>query len=980
MTTQHAESGLLDEKPIKMDSTHGLNGNAGVNGHVSPDATQAESKSDNVPKVQDEQKGADPVVKQVKNQDAFAANQTLPEQLKEEAKEPDAAPDKSDLQAPAEAKVADENDKDGPTEGKTVVAEPLPDPTKEVTPEPKPATGATTESQPVQSPPVEDTASAVPPESATEAKEPSATESVSDLTPVPNAKEDVAMTDADVDAATAGPGADNAESTQETVMTDAPPVTPADETSIQAASSSNIAKDASQESPIQPTTADTSMSDAPPPSAKISRSRSPDDEDGPLAKRAKLDKAADEVEVKPKVEAKQEDQMDLDQDPNTFSLYLPNGEPKPLSDDSLNPHPITDYQSRQLRSILALVKKTKAGANFKLPVSEMWPALWTDYSAKIEQPIDISTMEKKLRGELPKYATMADFRADVERLVKNSVQFNGEVHEVTQFAKNTRAGIYSRMTQFTAAEPPKPEKKDSVKQHPTRHTEPRVTAQPAPAAAAPPKPPKPAAPTPQPAKSAESPAFAIPAGNNGMPIIRRDSTKGNDGRTKRPVKPAPNKDLVYDTKRKKKLSPELRFCEEVLTEIRKSKYFDVNGPFMQPVDPVALNIPSYHKIIKKPMDLGTMDQKLKAGEYLSLKEFDKDFDLIVKNCKTFNGEDHVITHVAYKLQDLYKAEMGKKDAWLSRHAPQTTTPSQSTTSPRPRDDDSDHDDADSGADDEADAEYRKAEQRIATLQKRLDEENKKISDIMNGGGLDFDAIEVSQSVVSMLQKQILAERAKLANMAPPSKKAAKPSKPSKPKKASGASGAAAGGNKKSGGSNAASSAKKTSAKKPKRKMGAVEKEVIAAGIADLEGHQLERAIEIIKQDTGQGENDSGELELDIEQLTEPALSKLYDLAIKNFPHLRAEKEKILITPAQAETPSAKPKPSAATKTKKNKPMSRSEQERRIQQLNDLRAQASRHGSGSQEPMESIEGNGRASVDPAPQPAQDSEDEESSEEE
>lgn len=946
--------------------------------HVSPDATQVESKSDNVPKLPDEQQGApeDAVVKQIKNQDAFAANQKVQGQLKEEAKEADAAPQKSDLSVSAEAKVAEENAKDNPTEEKDVVAEPLMELAKEATPEPKPAPAESTEPQPAQPPTDNDTASAVPPEKSSEAKEPSAPESVSDLSPVPDAKEDVPMTD--VDAPTAGPGAENAESTQETVMTDAPPATPADETSIQAASSSNMAKDASQASSVQPTTADTSMSDAPPPSAKVSRSRSPDDEDGPLAKRAKLEKTADEVEVKPKVEAKQ-DQMDLDQPSGASSLYLPNGEPKPLSDPSLNPLPITDYQSRQLRAILALVKKTKAGANFKLPVSEMWPALWADYNAKIEEPIDISTMEKKLRGELPKYPTMADFKADVERLVKNSIQFNGEVHEVTKYARNTREGIYSRMGQFLAAEPPKPEKKDSVKQHPTRHTEPRVTAQPTPAAAAPPKPPKPAAPTP-PAKTAESPAFAIPAGNNGMPIIRRDSAKGNDGRTKRPVKPAPNKDLVYDTKRKKKLSPELRFCEEVLTEIRKAKYFDLNAAFMQPVDPVALNIPSYHKIIKKPMDLGTMDQKLKAGEYLNLKEFDKDFELIVKNCKTFNGEDHIITHAAHKLHDLYKAEMAKKDSWLLKHAPQTTTPSQATTSPRPRDDDSDHDDADSGEDDETDADRKAAEQRISTLQKRLDEENKKISDIMNGGGLDFDAIEVSQSVVMMLQKNILAERAKLANMAPP-KKAAKPSKPSKPKKAGGASGGASGGSKRSTGGNAAgSTAKKASAKKPKRKMGAVEKEVIAAGIAELEGQQLERAIEIIKQDTGQGENDSGELELDIELLTESALSKLYDIAIKSFPHLRAEKEKSLITPAQAETPSAKPKPSSASKSKKNKPMSRVEQERRIQQLNDLRAQASRHGSGSQEPMESIEGNGRASVDPVPQPAQDSEDEESSEEE
>jgi bromodomain-containing factor 1 len=78
----------------------------------------------------------------------------------------------------------------------------------------------------------------------------------------------------------------------------------------------------------------------------------------------------------------------------------------------------------------------------------------------------------------------------------------------------------------------------------------------------------------------------------------------------------------------------------------------------------------------------------------------------------------------------------------------------------------------------------------------------------------------------------------------------------------------------------------------------------------------------------------------------------------------------------------KSKASATAKSKKNKPMSKLEQERRIAQLNELRAKAGGQASGSQEPMESIEGTGRASADP-PAPTRDdndSEDEESSEEE
>lgn len=128
------------------------------------------------------------------------------------------------------------------------------------------------------------------------------------------------------------------------------------------------------------------------------------------------------------------------------------------------------------------------------------------------------------------------------------------------------------------------------------------------------------------------------------------------------------------------------------------------------------------------------------------------------------------------------------------------------------------------------------------------------------------------------------------------------------------------------------------------------------------------------------ENDSGELELDLEILSTDALIKLYDISVKAFPHLKGEKERNLAAPpAQQEATPAKSK--SSTKPKKNKPMSKAEQERRLQQLNELKASINASGSGSQEPMESIEGNGGNALSPNDNihNANDS-DEESSEEE
>jgi bromodomain-containing factor 1 len=424
--------------------------------------------------------------------------------------------------------------------------------------------------------------------------------------------------------------------------------------------------------------------------------------------------------------------------------------------------------------------------------------------------------------------------------------------------------------------------------------------------------------------------------------------------------------LVYDTKRKKKLPLDLRFCDEVLIELRKTKHYDINAAFMQPVDPVALNIPHYHKIIKKPMDLQTMSNKLASGDYSSAKEFDKDFELIIKNCKTFNGEDHVVYAQALRLQDLYRAEMSKKDEWMAKHAPVAAA----TTQVAARDE-SESEDAESEADAEHDEERKQVENRLSTIQKRLEQEQKKVNEMVNSGTAEMADVEIAQSVVALLQKQMMTERGKLASM--PAKKPGKP-KPTKSKKAGSAPVAA----KKaavagSGGGAAAKRSGGTKKAAPKKKIGPVEKEVIIESLSNLDGPLLERAIDLIKKDTGQGENDAGELELDIETVSEEALVKLYEIAIKANPSARVDKERQQAPAAPEST--AKPK-QASSKSKKNKPMSKSEQERRIQQLNELRAQAGRQGSNSQEPMESIEGNG---TEAAHHPDHESEDEVDSEE-
>lgn len=78
--------------------------------------------------------------------------------------------------------------------------------------------------------------------------------------------------------------------------------------------------------------------------------------------------------------------------------------------------------------------------------------------------------------------------------------------------------------------------------------------------------------------------------------------------------------------------------------------------FQQPVDAEALRIPDYHTIIKNPMDLGTIKQKLTNSAYSKCKEFCADVELVFSNCITYNGEASEFGVLAKNLREEYKRQ------------------------------------------------------------------------------------------------------------------------------------------------------------------------------------------------------------------------------------------------------------------------------------------------------------------------------------
>jgi len=97
--------------------------------------------------------------------------------------------------------------------------------------------------------------------------------------------------------------------------------------------------------------------------------------------------------------------------------------------------------------------------------------------------------------------------------------------------------------------------------------------------------------------------------------------------------------------------PEAQFSRimdkcNVLLRIVREKDVERGAFFSEPVDPVALGIPTYFQIIKEPMDLRTLHRKMEANEVKSPEEFARLCRLIFENAVMFNVDPTHSVHQA----------------------------------------------------------------------------------------------------------------------------------------------------------------------------------------------------------------------------------------------------------------------------------------------------------------------------------------------
>ncbi|KAK5120187.1 hypothetical protein LTR85_006393 [Meristemomyces frigidus] len=361
--------------------------------------------------------------------------------------------------------------------------------------------------------------------------------------------------------------------------------------------------------------------------------------------------------------------------------------------------PMTPAQKAFLLEKVKNVKKTKNSAAFLRPVDPVAHNI-PSYPEIIKHPMDLGTLDAKLKEN--KYATVQDFVNDFDLIIFNCRTFNGEQHPVTGFAMSMEAYFKRMLEKIPGPDQPLPQKaakrsSPAVKAPPRRES--RTAA--------------------VPAAPVDPQTFALQA--DGLPQIRRDSSMNS--RPARAIKPPSSREIPYAKPKRKEHQLELRFCEFVLDEIRGPRYAGINHVFMLPVDPVALNIPNYRQIIKHPMDLTTMGQKLKQGQYGNAKEFRKDFELMVENCLTFNPQGNPVRDLAIQMRRQFDALWNGKEKWERQHKPE----SQRATSA------SDDEDAGDDEEEEDDEPEDDKEQTIQALQKQLADMQNLISGMASSG-------------------------------------------------------------------------------------------------------------------------------------------------------------------------------------------------------------------------------------------------------
>ncbi|GMK58914.1 hypothetical protein CspeluHIS016_0603560 [Cutaneotrichosporon spelunceum] len=321
-------------------------------------------------------------------------------------------------------------------------------------------------------------------------------------------------------------------------------------------------------------------------------------------------------------------------DPNAPPVVYPwtNFEPTKYLQGPGPRTPWTPQQHKYLLSSVRSMLKSNNAANFRHPVDVVLFNI-PHYPNVIDRPMDLGTIETKLIASDPRgppkdkskaakwdtskgtYSSVAELSADVRQIWENTRKFNGRDHVVSQMASKLEEQYEKALRTLPSDLPPAP--------------------------------------------AAPSPAGAQPLRRHSVsqtPTIRRDA---ESSRPKREIHPPPSKDIDYNSpgslrKPKRRNDPQIQWAARVIAQLEKShKHYEIVAPFLYSVQEIIAAIPSYTQVIKKPIDLLMIKQRLEDNAYDDVSQIDADMRQMCNNARTFNPPGDAVHNAANALLQLW---------------------------------------------------------------------------------------------------------------------------------------------------------------------------------------------------------------------------------------------------------------------------------------------------------------------------------------
>lgn len=509
------------------------------------------------------------------------------------------------------------------------------------------------------------------------------------------------------------------------------------------------------------------------------------------------------------------------------NLYLPGSYLPPVRPPLGATIPLIYQQYRSLLALLKTLRKQKEAFAFQAPVDPVLLGI-PHYGNIITKPMDLQTVESKLVASnpgstkskaspayasgSPPYSCVADVVNDVRQVWANTRIFNGPEHLISLNANKLEELFEVQLEKQKLHENPAP-----------------------------------------PSETPDIPSYRSQGSVHGggedgvrssgrrpsvsQPTIRRNPTDelmGESSRPRREIHPPTPKDSTWvepvaqvARTGKRAMSPRMKAANRVINELlTKTKYKHASAPFQVPVDPIALGIPAYFDVIKKPMDLSTILNKIANDEYESVGGVDKDIKLMIRNCFTFNPPATPVHVCGEEFQKLWNEKYRNSVLTVPEHEP--SAPSGNG----------------SAAPDEEDLQL---DRQLADLERQRDDINKQIDAIQQ------KKAERSKAKSHKTSHAHSASKSGKASSGASARANAKSARPSQPKGASGSTGGGPKAKKANGASRRSSDIHRDLYDSDDDEIPTLaQKQELADKIADADSETLMMAVDLIQKTTSLG--------------------------------------------------------------------------------------------------------------------------------